>query len=388
MSNDLLRNIQLVRRPGIIELGWGHPDASLLPVSDMRGAAAAALDRFGADALAYGADRGAGALLAWLCERIARTEGREVSSDAIVLTGGASQGLDLLCTLCTRPGDVALVEAPTYHLALKIMRDYALQVVPIACDSQGMRPDALAETLAEVQRKGHDPRLLYTIPTFHNPTGVCLHAERRVAITQLAAAAGVLIVEDDVYRELAYDGPAPPSLWSIAAPGSVARLGSFAKSLAPGLRLGWITADAGLVTRIVHSGLIDSGGGLNHFTAMVVAAFCADGFFESHVAVLRAAYRVRRDALMQALTCSLPAGCTMTPPAGGYFVWVQLPAGLDATTLLPQAEAAGVAYLPGARFFVDGSGSTMLRLAFSLYAPEELAEGARRLSQVLQATLR
>lgn len=384
---DLLPTIQLVRRPGIIELGWGHPDAALLPVAGMRRAALSVLDRAGATALAYGADQGPAALIAWLRERIARTEGRAPANDAIMITGGVSHALDQICTLCTQPDDVVLVESPTYHLAMRIMRDHPLRLVPVAVDEAGLRIDALATTIAELRRGGRPPRLLYTIPTFHNPTGVSLSDERRAALVALAAAEGMLIVEDDVYRELSYDGPAPPSLWSMAPPGVVVRLGSFAKSLAPGLRLGWLTADAALVARIVGSGLLDSGGGTNHFTAMVVAEFCAAGLFDEQVATFRAAYRVRRDALVQALGSYLPPGCTWAVPAGGFFVWVSLPEGLDAAALLPRAEATGVAYLPGARFSLDGAGTRALRLAFSLYSPEELAEGARRLGQAIQAEI-
>ncbi|HJZ49653.1 MAG TPA: PLP-dependent aminotransferase family protein, partial [Roseiflexaceae bacterium] len=237
-----LPTIQLVRRPGIIELGWGHPNAALLPVAGMRQAAAAALERWGVEALNYGADQGAGPLLAWLSDRIARTEGRAPASDAMLITGGVSQALDQICTLCTQPGDIALVESPTYHLAIRILRDHPLELIPIPADDHGLRVDALAETIAGLRRDSRRPRLLYCVPTFHNPTGTSLEAERRAKLVALAAAEQLLVVEDDVYRELSYDGPALPSLWSLAPPDTVVRLGSFAKSLAPGVRLGWLTA--------------------------------------------------------------------------------------------------------------------------------------------------
>jgi 2-aminoadipate transaminase len=379
-----LPTIQLVRRPGIIELGWGHPGPELLPIAEMRRATAAALDRDGAAALTYGADQGAGPLLAWLIERIARTEGRAVAPDEVMITGGVSHGLDQLCTLYAAPGDVVLVEAPTYHLAVRILRDHQLDLVPVPADASGLQVDALADTIAELRRAGRRPRLLYTIPTFHNPTGASLSAPRRAALVELAAAEELLIVEDDVYRELAYDGPAPPSLWSLAPPGTVARLGSFAKSLAPGLRLGWLTGGPALIGRVAGCGLLDSGGGTNHFTAMAVAELCAAGLFDAHVERLRTTYRARRDALLQALAEHLPPGCAWTAPAGGYFTWVTLPSGVEAAELLPRAEAAGVAYLPGTRFYLDGSGASALRLAFSLYPPDELAEAARRLGQAIR----
>jgi len=375
--------IQLVRRPGIIELGWGHPNAALLPVAGMRAAAAAALDRWGADALNYGADQGAGPLLAWLSDRIARTESRAPAPNEIMITGGVSQALDQICTLCTQPGDIALVESPTYHLAIRILRDHPLQLIPVPADDQGLRIDALADTIAELRRADRRPRLLYTVPTFHNPTGASLAAERRAALVALAAAEQLLIVEDDVYRELSYDGPALPALWSLAPPDTVVRLGSFAKSLAPGVRLGWLTAGPAIAGRLIGSGLLDSGGGVNHFAALVVTAFCASGQYDQQIETLRASYRARRDALLAGLSTHLPPGCQWTTPGGGFFVWVRLPKHMDAAELLPRAEAAGVSYIPGASFHTGGGGASALRLAFSLYEPDELNDAASRLGSVI-----
>jgi 2-aminoadipate transaminase len=385
---DLFLNTQMTHRPGIIDLGWGHPSPALLPTAELRRAAASMLDRDGLVALTYGAEQGAGPLLAWLHERIGRTEGRAPAPDEITTTAGNSDGLDQICALWTQPGDIVLVESPTYHLAVRIMRDHPLDLVPVPADESGLCVDALAETIAELRRGGRRPRMLYLVPTFHNPTGASLSPERRTALVELAAAEELLIAEDDVYRELSYDGSAPPSLWSLAESGVVARLGSFAKTLAPGLRVGWLTGSRALVRRLVDSGLRDSGGGVNHFAAMVAAEFCAGGRFEAHVAGLRAAYRARRDALLEALAASLPAGYGVSVPAGGYFVWVTLPEGLDAAALLPHAEAKGVSYLPGSRFHLDGRGARALRLAFSFYAEAELAEAGRRLGAALAEATR
>lgn len=377
--------IQLVQRPGIIELGWGHPNAALLPVAEMQRAAVSALEKAATDALSYGADQGAGPLLAWLRERIRRDEGNTLEPDQIAITGGASDALDQVCTLWTRPGDTVLVEAPTYYLALRILRDHGLQIVSIPTYPDGLRVDELAATITELRRAGRSPRLLYTIPTFHNPTGVNLSDERRRALVSLAAAEELLIVEDDVYRELSYDGSAPASLWSLAPSGTVMRLGSFAKSLAPGLRLGWITASAAQVGTIVGSGLRDSGGGVNHFAAMIVANFCAAGAFESQVARFRSAYRTQRDALVAGLhEYVAPHGATWTTPGGGFFVWLKLPEGMDAAALRSRAEAGGVSFSPGAPFFAQGGGMRHLRLSFSLYSPDELYEGARRLGNAMR----
>jgi DNA-binding transcriptional MocR family regulator len=304
-----------------------------------------------------------------------------------MITGGVSQALDQICTLCTEPGDIALVESPTYHLAIRILRDHPLELVPVPADEHGLRVDALAETLADLRRAGRRARLLYAVPTFHNPTGASLAAERRAALVALAAEEQLLVVEDDVYRELSYDGAALPSLWSLASPDTVVRLGSFAKSLAPGVRLGWLTAGPAIAGRLIGSGLLDSGGGVNHLTSLMVTAFCASGEYDRQIVRLRQAYRTRRDALLSGLAAHLPSGCSWTKPGGGFFVWVRLPEGIDTDTLLPRAEAAGVAYLPGARFHTGGDGANTLRLAFSLYDPDELVEAARRLGKLIREAI-
>lgn len=382
-----LPNRQMSLRPGILELKWGQPDLDLLPVAQIRQAAVQAIETFGADALAYGSPQGAGVLVRWLVERIGQAEARAPKFDELMLTGGISIALDQICTLCTRPGDVVLAESPAYHLALNILRDHPLDLIPAPTDDQGLRVDALGEIISRLRREGRPPRLLYTIPTFNNPTGVSLPDERRRALVDLAATEGLLIVEDDVYRELQYDGPTPPSLWELAPTGVVARMGSFAKSLAPGIRLGWLTADATLVQRFVEGGVLDSGGSLNHFTSLVVAQFCLSGEYDALLERFRTAYSVRRDALLSGLEQHMPDGCSWTHPDGGYFVWLRLPKSVDAQMLLPRAEMMGVSFVPGAHFYLGGGGHNALRLAFCLYAPDDLAEATRRLGATLNATL-
>lgn len=380
-----LPNVQIVHLPGVIDLGWGHPDPALLPVEGLRLAATEALDRHGAAALAYGSERGPGPLLRWLIGYLGAHDGRAPAADEIIVTGGISHALDQVCTLLTKPGDAVLVEQPTYHLAVRILREHPLELIPIASDAGGLQPAAVAEAIGILRRGGRVPRFLYTVPTFNNPTGISLDPERRRALVDLAAAEDLTIVEDDAYRELSYDGPAPPSLWSLAPRGTVVRLGSFAKAVAPGLRLGFLTADAATIERFRGSGLLDSGGGINHFSANTVAAFCEAGRFEEQGVRLRAAYRARRDALSAALTASLPEGCRWEIPAGGFFIWLRLPAGYDANELLPRAIAGGIGFAPGPRFHLGGGGANFARLAFGLYPEEQLTEAARRLGIVLHA---
>lgn len=374
----MLPDIQLTLRPGIIEMGWGHPDPALLPVTDIARAAEQALERDGWTALAYGAEQGPSRLLLPLAAWLSRRESVSISPEQLLITGGISQGLDLLCTLLARPGDAVLVQTPVYHLALRIFADHGLELVPVASDDGGLCIEALAAALAHLQAQGRRPRFLYTVPTWCNPTGISLALERRRALVSLAGD-DLLILEDDAYRELWYDAPSPPSLQSLV-PAGVARLGSFSKILAPGLRLGWLVAAPDLIQRCVGSGLLDSGGGVNHFTTHVAAAYLEMGLLDEHIDRLRTAYRSRRDALLAALARFLPGDCAWTMPGGGFFAWVQLPAGCDSAALLAAAELGGVSFVPGARFYTDGAGRRHLRLAFSLLAEEELAEGVQRLA--------
>ncbi len=199
-------------RPGIIDLGWGHPNPDLLPVEGIRAAAAGALERYGPDALTYGDAAGPGPLIEWICERLTEIDARAPRPGEVLISAGSSHAIDQLATLLTVPGEVVLVESPTYHLAVRILRDHPLELVAIPFDGGGLRVDTVADTLARLRRAGRRVRVLYTVPTFHNPTGISLAPDRRRALVELAAAEGLLIVEDDAYRELAYDGPPPPSL--------------------------------------------------------------------------------------------------------------------------------------------------------------------------------
>jgi 2-aminoadipate transaminase len=373
---------QMVLREGYCEFNFGQPDPDLLPLESMRRAPAAALDAFGPDLLAYGAPEGAWPLLAWIRDRIEQREGVAVSLEECIGTAGNSDAIDQVCTLFTRPGDIAFVESPTYHLGLRILQDHQLDLRPVPTDAEGLRVDVLAEQLQQLSA-GQRARLLYTIPTFHNPTGVSLSEARRRALVDLAVEHGLLVLEDDVYRELAYDGTAPPSLFGLAPRGTVIRMGSFAKSLAPGLRLGWVNCSAAQARRFADGGLRDSGGAPNFSAAMMVATLCRAGDFDTHGERLRRAYRERRDTLAAALRDTLPPEASFAVPGGGYFVWVTLPGEIDTEALLARADPFRVTFIPGARLSADGRNRNALRLSFALMKPPQLAEGARRLGNLI-----
>ena len=369
-------------REGFVEFAFGEPDPALLPVGLVREAAERALGAAGAAALAYGSNPGPEALRAAIAARASAREGMALAAEDVVVSGGNSQALDQTLTMLTEPGDVVFVECPTYNLALGIIADHPVDVVGVPLDGDGLDVAALGAAVRGVTASGRRPRLLYTIPTYHNPAGVSLSATRRRRLLELARREDLILVEDDVYRELAYTGEAPPALRALDPEAPVVRLGSFSKSLAPGLRLGWFDAPAPLRERLAAAGVLESGGCVSQFSAQVVAALLEAGTYGAHIAALRLAYASRRDALAGALGIHLPAGCSVTAPAGGFFLWLTLPPGLLASDLLPVAERHGVSFAPGRRFCTDGDDRS-LRLAFSLYDEASLAEGAQRLATAI-----
>jgi DNA-binding transcriptional MocR family regulator len=366
-------------RDGFVEFAFGEPDPALLPVGLVREAAVEALGTGGAAALAYGSSPGPAALRAAIAARTSAREGLGLTADDILVSGGNSQALGQVMTLLTEPGDVVFVECPTYNLALGIIADHPVEVRGVPMDVEGLQVDALAALVREARAGGRRPRLLYTIPTFHNPSGMSLSGPRRAALLQLACREDLILVEDDVYRELAYDGEAPPALRALDPEAPVVRLGSFSKSLAPGLRLGWFDAPPALRRRLAADGVLESGGCVSQFPAHVVAALLEGGAYDTHIGELRRAYGARRDGLAATLTEVLPRGCSFSTPAGGFFVWLTLPEGLRSSELLEAAEGRRVGFAPGRRFRTDGEDRD-LRLAFSLYDEASLSEGARRLA--------
>ncbi|MFY1670978.1 PLP-dependent aminotransferase family protein [Plantactinospora sp. WMMB334] len=376
--------VQFRSRTGSIDLGWGHPHPAALPVEGWADASHAALRRYGGAALTYGHATGPGPLIEWLCERLGEVDGAAPEPGQVFVTAGASHALDLVSAVLCRPGDVVLVDAPTYHLALRIIADHRVDTVAAPADEEGIDPDATAELLARLARQGRRVAMLYLVPTFNNPTGRSLPAGRRAALLAVAARAGVPVVEDDTYRELAYPAPAPASLFSAAEPGTVVRIGSFAKSVAPGLRLGWLTAALPIVDAVAARGYVDSGGGVNHANALILAEFAALGWYRRHVEAIRSRYRRQRDALVAAVRDELPQA-RFAVPDGGWFLWLRLPHPYAGTELLPHAEAAGVCYVPGRQFFVTDTGHRYLRLSYSMCDPETLTEGVRRLAGAYRA---
>ncbi len=370
--------------PGTISLVFGHPDPTTLPVDGLRAATDAVLRSPQARlALQYGSVQGTPALIDYLVGKLNREEGLGLACHNLMIVAGSVQAVDMIARLYAGHDGVVLVEAPTYHDALHVFGDHGVELCPVPIDEDGIVVEALAAQLALLQREGKPPRLLYTIPNFQNPSGVTLTTARREAVLELAREHGFLVVEDDVYRDLVFEGEVPPSFYALSGGQGVLRVGSLSKIVAPGLRLGWLFAAPEHIQRCMDCGTSQMGGGASPFTAHVVAEYCRAGHLERQIARLRQVYRHRRDVTLAALERQMPPGVTWTRPRGGFFIWLTLPEGMSAEPLRETTRERGVLFVPGTGFFAGGGGQRNLRLAFSFVSPDEIERGVAILAQAI-----
>jgi len=373
-----LQTTQMHVDPTVIDLGVGQPQFSLLPLERIRRAAERHFAQNDASFLQYGAEQGDGYLLQELARFLTQEYAFPVLPQTLFITNGASSGLDLTCTLFTRPGDTIFVEEPSYFLALQIFVDHRLQLVPIPVDENGLVVEAVEEAL-----KKYRPVLVYTIPTFQNPSGRTLSDERRRQLAQLSREQDFLIVADEVYHLLNFGGQRPTPFAAYAEMGNIISLGSFSKILAPGLRLGWIQTDPARVRTFVECGLVNSGGGLNPFTSAIILKLIETHELKENIQKLCSIYRTRAAAMDAALRAHLP-GVSYETPRGGYFFWIQLPNGLDARGLMKRAERCQVSFRPGVLFSSQGGLRDFARLCFAFYEADQLTEGVERLQRALK----
>ncbi|MGD8890775.1 MAG: PLP-dependent aminotransferase family protein [Desulfobacterales bacterium] len=375
-----IQTTQLNIPKGMIDFGVGQPSPSLLPLSLLEKAAQHRLNRNDASLLAYGSQQGDGYFRIALARFLDEYYPIRVEPEQLFVTAGASQGLDLICTLFAKPGDTIFVEEPSYFLALRIFRDHQLNIIGLPMDDDGLVVEALQEQLGR-----HKPVFLYTVPTFHNPSSVTLSTARREKLVQLSQQHNFLIVADEVYHLLAYSTTPPPPLASYTDVGTVLSLGSFSKILAPGLRLGWIQTGQALMDRLVTCGLLDSGGGLNPFTSGLVRSAIESGLQSNHLEHLKGVYAKRLNVLKSALKRQLPEALTFNEPAGGFFVWFKLSTSVDTTELLHEARQRRVGYLPGIKFSSHQGLKNYVRLSFSYYEKNKLELGIKRLGEVIKS---
>jgi len=381
-ASEIRALFAVAARPEIVSLAGGMPYVTALPLDAVGDMAGQLVAQRGAAALQYGSAQGDPALREGICEVMA-LEGIRAHPDEVVVTVGSQQALDLITRIFVDPGDVVLAEAPSYVGALGTFASYQAQVVHVPMDDDGLVPDALGESLARLQAQSRRVKFLYTVPSFHNPAGVTLSEPRRAEVLGICQRAGVLVIEDNPYGLLGFDGEPLRALRADDAHG-VVYLGSFSKTIAAGLRVGWALAPAGIRDKLVlaaEASVLCS----SSLTQLMVGEYLASQPWREQIKVFRELYRERRDAMLDTLGAVMPQGCRWTRPGGGFYVWLRLPPGLNSKSMLPRAISSRVAYVPGTGFYADGGGVEYLRLSYCFPEPARIREGIRRLAEVIGA---
>ena len=371
-------------RPEVVSLAGGMPFVSALPMEQMADTVRRLILEKGAVALQYGSGQGEPVLREQITEVMAEV-GIKAHPDDVVVTMGSQMALDLMVRVFCDPGDVVLVEAPSYVGALGVFRAYEAEVVHVAMDEQGLNPVALQEAIDAVRAQGKTIKLIYTIPSYHNPGGISQGPDRRHDVLEVAKKNHILLLEDDPYGLLGFDGEVPRAIRADDAD-NVVYLGSFSKTIASGLRVGWALAPHAIREKLViaaESAILCP----SNFAQMTVSSYLETQPWRDNIKVFRELYRERRDALLDSMKVLMPDGTTWTTPNGGFYSWLTLPEGVDAKAMLPRAVTALVAYVPGTGFYVNGEGRREMRLSYCYPTPERIKEGVGRLAGVIRAEL-
>ena len=380
VSGSAIREIfKVIAQPGMISFAGGNPSPAALPDQKVAELAGRVLAENGKTILQYGATEGYPALLESL--QVYLREHLDIAADAVLPVTGSTQGMDLLCKALINPGDVILAENPSFLGNLQCMRLYEARVMPVESDENGLLPEDL-----EAQIRKHHPKMLYTIPTFQNPTGRTLSLDRRKRVAELAEQYGVIVAEDDPYRDLRYSGETLPAIKTFDRGNWVVFLGSFSKIISPGLRVGYMAGDAGIIRKCTV-GKQSTDVHTANLTQAIVDRYLRENLLPDHIREICEGYRVQLQTMLSCLE-EFPAGVRHTTPEGGLFLWVELPSSVSARTLLDRAIEKKVAFVPGTHFFVDGGHENTLRLNFSNSTVEQIVTGMGILNQLTRDALK
>jgi 2-aminoadipate transaminase len=383
MKSSAMRDLMAVTaQPEVISLAGGLPDTSTFPAEDFAALMSHVAAESAAKALQYGPTEGLDELKACIV-RVMAAEDMELETDDLLVTTGGQQVIDLVCKTLLDPGDVVIAEAPTYPGAVPVFSAYQADVVQIEMDDDGMRVDVMEAALDRLDAEGRVPKFIYTVPSFQNPAGVTLSEERRRRLVEVARQRELLVLEDNPYGLLRYEGEPPPTLYSLDGGEYVIYLGTFSKILSPGLRLGWTAAPRPVLEKMnlgKQAADLCSAPLSQHF----VVAYFAERDWRRYLGTLIELYRRRRDTMLDALAEHFPREATWTHPRGGLFIWATLPDYIDTTDLLARALRENVAFVPGRAAYLDGRGGSSMRLNFSGVGEEDIQEGIRRIGKVVR----
>ncbi|MDN4473873.1 PLP-dependent aminotransferase family protein [Demequina zhanjiangensis] len=382
-ASEIRALFAVASRPEVVSLAGGMPYIGGLPLEELGEMMKRLIVEQGEVALQYGSGQGDEGLRERILDVMA-LEGITAHPDDVVVTTGSQQALDLVTNIFIDPGDVIVAEAPSYVGALGVFRAREASVVHVPMDADGLIPEQLDETLTRLKAEGRRVKFLYTVPNYHNPAGVSLSLERRPQVLEICKRHGVLILEDNPYGLLGFDREPMPALRSMDSEG-VIYLGSFSKTFAPGFRVGWAVAPHAVREKLVlasEAAILSP----SNASQLAIRSYLDHHDWQGQIKGFREQYRERRDATISALQEHIPEA-TWNVPDGGFYVWVKLPEGLDAKSMLPRAITARVAYVAGSAFYIDGSGTDHLRLSFCYPTPDRIREGIRRLASVVDAEL-
>ncbi len=382
MRSSAMRDLmEITARPEVISLAGGLPDTSTFPPESFAAQMTRIAQESSAQALQYGPTEGFEATKKCIQEVMAQ-EGMAPDLDEIIVTTGGQQAIDLVAKTLIDPGDAVIAEAPTYPGAVPVFCSYEAETFQVELDEGGMRIDLLEELLDRLAADGRRPKFIYSVPTFQNPAGVTMVAERRRRLVEIARERELLVVEDNPYGMLRFEGEPQDSLYKLDGGNYVIYLGTFSKILSPGLRLGWMCAPPPVMEKVVL-GKQASDLCTSTLTQYFVAEYFSEGRWQEYVHSLIDLYRGRRDAMLESLERHFPEQATWSRPEGGLFLWAKLPSYINTTDLLARALRDNVAFVPGAAAYVDGSGTNAMRLNFSASNSDEIREGIRRIGRVV-----
>ncbi len=373
----------VANRPEIVSLAGGMPNIKDLPLESIASSMGQMVAEHGTQVMQYGSGQGELQLREQILDVMA-LEGIQAHPDDIVITAGSQQGLDLVTRIFCDPGDVILAESPSYVGALGTFLSYQTEVVHVAGDDDGLDPEALRETSRRLKAEGKRIKFLYTIPNYSNPSGVTQPLERRRQVLEVCEAEQILLVEDNPYGLLSVDADPVPAMRSLDQ--DVIYLGSFSKTFAPGFRVGWVLAPHAVREKLV---LAQESATLCPpvFSQFAVSNYLSNHDWKRQITVFKDMYRERRDAMLEELAEHMPDGATWTKPAGGFFVWVTLPEGIDSQAMLPRGVDARVAFVPGAAFYADGGGARNVRLSYCFPTADRIRLGVQRFADVIRNEL-
>lgn len=378
-TSEIRELLKLTQSPDIISFSGGLPSPDLFPIEDIKTACQSVLSESGREALQYTTTEGYAPLRRWVADRMNRRLGTRFSEDEILLTHGSQQAIDLTGKVFLDEDDIVLCESPTYLAALSAFRLFGCRFIEVPTDDDGMIPEELEKILSTESRV----KLIYTIPEFQNPTGRTWSLERKKALVSIATRYKIVVLEDNPYGELRFEGDALPSAASFDSIGNVLCLGTFSKIFCPGYRIGWIAGNRELIDKYV---LVKQGTDLqcNTIGQYEIAEYLKSFDIDSHIDKIREDYRAKRDIMLQVMDEYFPKGVRYTRPSGGLFAWVTLPEHIDAKELLVECLKEKVAFVPGGSFFPNGGHQNTLRINFSFATQEQVREGIKRIAMVMR----